>query len=144
MAISTKRPLTVTLISWFFMLWAFFSVIPKVFLLIDPEAYRQALDLSRALSNKGFLQIPLWFQLAHAFISVPVIIVSGIFMLQGRFWAFATFLLWIFGVIVLTLAVSGLSFSLYAKLVTAVVITILLTRAKPLAYFSQHHDRLKA
>ena len=109
MVTSTKRPLTVTVICWFFMLWAFFSVIPKVFLLIDPAAYRQALDLSNALSNQGFLHIPLWFQLAHAFFGVPVIIVSGIFMLKGRFWAFAAFLIWIFGVIVLTLAVSGLS-----------------------------------
>ena len=44
----------------------------------------------------------------------------------------------------LTLAVSGLSISLYVKLVTAFAITILLTRSKPLAYFSSRHYRPKA
>ncbi len=115
-----------------------------MFLLIDPEAYRLAVDLNQAFSNRGFLYVPLSFQLTHAFVGVPVIVVSGIFMLKGRLWALATFLLWILGVLGLTLAVSGLSISLYVKSTTAVVIVILLTRPKTLAYFSTKQDRQKA
>jgi len=131
----TARPLTVSVISWFFMLWAIFSVILKVFLIINPEAYRQALELDQTLSTQSFLHVPFWFQLAHAFIGVPIIIVSSIFMLKGRLWALIVFLVWIYGVVLLTLAVSGLSISLYFKLFTAILITVFLTRSKHLAYF---------
>ena len=144
MRTSTTRPLEVTVISWFFILWALLSVIPKVFLLIDPEAYRLAVDLNQAFSKRGFLYVPLWFQLTHAFAGVPVIVVSGIFMLRGQLWALLTFLLWILGVLGLTLAVSGFSISLYARLVTVAVVAILLTRPKSLAYFSTQQDTRKA
>ena len=119
-------------------------MIPKVFLLIDPEAYRLAVDLNQAFSNRGFLYVPLSFQLTHAFVGVPVIVVSGIFMLKGRFWALVTFLLWILGTLGLTLVVSGLSISLYLKSGTAAVIAILLIRPKTLAYFSTQLDRQRA
>ena len=65
-------------------------------------------------------------------------------MLKGRLWALATFLLWISGVLGLTLAVSGLSISLYLKSATAAVIVILLTRPKTLAYFLTQQDRPEA
>jgi hypothetical protein len=131
----TPRPLSISIISWFFILWELFSVIPKVLLIINPEAYKHAMKLNQTLSAKSFLTVPFELQLAHAFVGVVVILISGIFMLKGRLWALITFLAWIYGVVLLTLAVTGLSVFLYLKLGTAMVITIVLTRPKPFAYF---------
>jgi len=130
-----KRPLRVTVISCFFILCALFRVLAKAFLLIDPEAYKPALDFNWSLAEQRILHIPLCLQLAYAFAGVPLLVVSGIFMLRGRFWAFVTFLLWILLAVVLTLSVSAPSVALYAKLAVGTIVTILLTRRKSWAYF---------
>jgi len=135
------RPLGVTLVAWFFMLWALFTVIPKAFLLINPEAYSTALELNAALQASASWPVPFWFQLLHAFFGVVVILVCGIFMLRGRLWALVMFLIWIVGVLGLTLAVSGLSVSLYMKATVAVAVAILLLTPKSLAYFTHTHTR---
>ena len=133
------RPLRVTVVAWFFMFWALLTVIPKVFLLINPEAYRMALELNVALQASALLPVPIWFQLLHAFVGVVVILVCGIFMLKGRLWALVVFLIWIVGVLGLTLAVSGLSVALYMKTAVAAAVAILLLTPKSLAYFSDEH-----
>ena len=134
------RPLGVTLVAWFFMLWALFTVIPKAFLLVNPEAYSMALELNAALQSSALLPVPFWFQLVHAFAGVVVILVCGIFMLKGRLWALVVLLMWIVGVLGLTLAVSGLSVSLYMKVTVAVTVAILLLRPKSLVYFTHAHN----
>jgi|GEM_PF-6898151 len=133
MKTSTKRPRAVTIIAWFFIVYTLFSVIPKIYLIINSDAYKMALHLNEALSNGGFIYVPFSFQLAHALAGAPVILFSGIFMLKGRLWALAVFLLWIYGALVLTFLVSGLSISMYAKLIVAGIVTVIMTRPKPLA-----------
>ncbi|PLX85581.1 MAG: hypothetical protein C0617_03535 [Desulfuromonas sp.] len=142
MKTSTTRPLSVCIISWFTIFYALLSAAPKLFLLINPEAYRLTLEWSQAASGDGLIPVPFSFQLVHALVGVPVLLFSGVFMLKGRTWALAAFLFWIFGVLVLTFLVSGLSVSLYLKLAVAVIATVLLTREKALAFFaSQGADR---
>lgn len=138
---STKRPWTVTIISWLLIIYALFSAIPKIFLIINPEAYEMALELNQAASNVGFIHVPYSLQLAHALVGVLVLSVSGIFMLKGRLWALIVLFVWMIGVLVLTCLVLGLSISLYAKLIVAIIVTILLTRPKTLSYFSSHDDQ---
>ena len=136
---STTRPWAVTITSWFFIIYAVLSAIPKFFLIINPEVVTMAMEFSTASSNVGFIHVPFSFQLTHALVGVPIILISGIFMLKGRLWALVIFLLWMFGVLVLTLLVSGLSILLYAKLAVAGIVTVLLTRQTSLTYFS--YDR---
>jgi hypothetical protein len=140
METSAVRPLTVTLVAWFFIIWALLSLIPKVFVIVNPDAYRMTAEFNQSLSSQGFLDIPLWLQLAHAWVGVPVMVVSGIFMLRGNYWALAVLLAWMAGVLGLTLAVSGLSMALYIKLATACMVAILLTRPAVLAWFSSRQD----
>ena len=137
---SSTRPRAVTIISWFSIVYALFSVIPKVFLLIDPETYGIALELNDSVQDMGLVNVPFSFQVAHALIGVPVLLFSGIFMLKGRLWALVALLLWMVGVIVLTLFVSGFSTSLYAKLAVAGIVAFLLTRPLELAYFLSPGD----
>jgi hypothetical protein len=79
----TIRPHTISFISWFFIIWELFSVIPKVFLIINPKAYEHALELNQTLTTKSILNIPFSVQLTHAFVGVVVIVISGILMLKG-------------------------------------------------------------
>ena len=130
------RPLEVTIASWFFMLWALFTVIPKVFLVMNSEAYSMALELNAALQSSALLPVPFWYQLVHAYVGVVVILVCGIFMLKGHLWAVIVFLIWMLGVLGLTLAVSRLSIALYVKAAVAAAVAILLLKPKSRAYFS--------
>ena len=136
MKTSARRPRAVTIIAWFFIGYALVSAIPKLLLLVSPEAYQSTLEMNRVLSGGGFIQVPFPYQMAHALIGVPVFVISGIFMLNGRRWALVSFLLWIFGVLLFTFIVSGVSIQLYAKMFVAGIITVLLTRPGSLAYFS--------
>lgn len=136
MSKSIERPLIVTILSWFFILWALFSVLPKIFLLIDPETYKIALDFNQSLSKQSILHIPLWIQLAHSIAGVPVLVVAGIFMLRGSFGALVTLIFWITGVVAITFMVSGLSIALYAKLIGSSVLAILLTSRKSMVFFN--------
>ncbi len=138
MTTSTTRPLSVTVISWFFILWAVLLTIPKAFVLIDRETRDLTLAFAEMASEQGFLQVPVWFQLSHAFIGVPVIIVSGLGLLKGRLWALVTLVLWMVGSVSLSLAVTGLSFSAVLKLGTAGFVVVILTRPRPLAFVSSH------
>ena len=65
-----------------------------------------------------------------------VTLVAWFFML----WALVVLLMWIVGVLGLTLAVSGLSVSLYMKVTVAVTVAILLLRPKSLVYFTHAHN----
>lgn len=129
------RPLTVTVVAWLAIIWALFTALPKVLLLVDPEARAATFELVGALSRNGPFAVPEWFQLAHAVAGIVVLMVSGAFMLRGHFWAMVTLLVWIAGALVLTFAVIGLSPSLYLKLATAAVIGFVLTRPAALDYF---------
>ncbi|MEE8348667.1 MAG: hypothetical protein V3R94_03785 [Acidobacteriota bacterium] len=131
-----KRPWIVTVISWLFMAYALFSLIPKGFVILSPEAYQMTLELNATMAGGGLIDVPFSFQLAHAFIGVPVTLISGIFMLKGRLWALGLLLLWMAGALVLTLLVAGLSMSLYGRLIGGGLVTVLLTRSHPWSYFS--------
>ncbi len=67
---------------------------------------------------------------------LAVTLVAWFFML----WALVVLLMWIVGVLGLTLAVSGLSVSLYMKATVAVTVAILLLRPKSLVYFTHAHN----
>ncbi len=105
---------------------------------MDPATRVLALDFSQAISEAGWLHVPLWLQLGHALLGVPVMILSGLFMLRGHPWALVTLLLWMLGVLALNLVVAGLSISLYLKLTTAALVVFILTRRKSLAFFLAH------
>lgn len=132
---SRKRPLTVAVVAWFFILWAIITAIPKAFLVLDTEAYQLASEFNQLLSNNSLLNIPFWFQLAHAFVGFFVLIISGIYMLKGRMWSLIVFFCWIYGVVLLTYLTSGLSISFYTKLTVVIVITLLLTQPKTVSFF---------
>jgi hypothetical protein len=131
-----KRPWRVSLIAWFFILWSLLSLIPKVMLVVDPEIYRLARELNQINLHLKQPSVPGWFQLTHAFLGVPVMIVSGVGLLQGRMWALGMCLLWLVSGVVLTWAVTGVSMSFYLKLATTIVIALVLLRPKTFSYFS--------
>ncbi len=133
-----RRPRTVSLVCWFFILWSLLAVVPKIMVLADPGIYRQTIEFNQALASRGLMYVPVWFQIFHAFAGVPVISVACAGMLKGWAWALWVLLAWIFGVVVLTLLVTGLSVSFYAKLGVAILITVLLTRPHVLRFFSIH------
>jgi hypothetical protein len=129
------RPLTVTVVAWLAIAWALFTALPKLLLLVDPEARAATFELVGALSREGPFTVPEWFQLAHAVAGIAVLIVTGAFMLRGHFWAMVTLLVWFAGVLALTFAVTGLSPSFYLKFATAAAIGFALTRPAALDYF---------
>ena len=65
---SPKRPWIVTVIAWSFMVYALFSLIPKGFVILDPDAYQMTLELNSTMAGVGFIEVPVSFQLAHAFV----------------------------------------------------------------------------
>jgi hypothetical protein len=134
------RPLTVTVVAWLAIVWSLFTALPKLLLLVDPEARAATFELVGALSRNGPLTVPEGFQIAHAVAGSAVLMVAGTFMLRGHFWAMVTLLVWVAGALALTFAVTGLSPSLYLKLATAALIGFVLTRPAALDYFHRHES----
>jgi hypothetical protein len=133
---SPNRPASVTVVAGFFIVWSLVTSLPKLWVLFDPAAHEFTLKYLEVASSHGLLAVPLWLQLSHALVGLPVMLASAIFMQRGKRWAAVTLLLWILGALVLTLLVAGLTVTLYLKLVTAAAVTILLTWPKAWAYFS--------
>jgi hypothetical protein len=130
-----KRPLYVTLISWFFIIYAFLSLFPKLMLFIIPEAYDIAKDLSDSSARKEILSVPFWVQVLHAYLGSVIMVISGIFMLKGQEWARITMTIWVSGVLIITFLVVGFSFQLYTKSTIAIIIFFPLYLSEPNKYF---------
>ncbi|WP_126452938.1 hypothetical protein [Sulfuriflexus mobilis] len=121
-----KRPLSITLIAWFFIVYAVLSLIPKLILFISPEAYDMAKDYSALHKSNEILSIPFWAQILHACLGSVVLAISGLFMLKGKAWARTTLVVWILSVVIITFLVAGLTLQLYTKSVVAIIIFLML------------------
>jgi len=130
-----KRPIYITIISWFFIAYAVLSLIPKLALIIIPEAYEMAAELSASQGNYWVVHVPFWVQIMHAYIGSIVLIISGIFMLKGRAWAKNLLVIWMLSVLVITFSVAGFSFHMYAKSIVTIIIILLLYRPAAGNYF---------
>ena len=130
-----KRPLYVASISCFFIVYAFFSLIPKLMLLITPEVYDIAKNLCASNDSNEIISVPFWVQVLHAYLGSVVMLVSGIFMLKGHAWARITLMIWVSSVLIITFLVTGFSFQLYIKSIVAIIISLSLYQPRPNKYF---------
>ena len=133
-----KRPISVTTIAWFSIVYAVVSLVPKLIVLVDPRAFEFASQLSAAQQAGAARLLPFAVQMTHALIGSAVLLTAGVAMLRGRGWARILLIVWMLSVLVVTLLVLGLSYQWYAKSAVAIIVIALLYRRAASQYFQAH------
>ena len=100
-----------------------------------PYSYKLFIEFATAINSTAWLQLPAEFHLAHAFTGSVVWIVSGLFMLRGKYRARLLALFRGLGVLVLTVLVAQFSLPFYLKLASWLLMLYFLTRAPCRLYF---------
>ena len=134
-----KRPRRITVAGWFFIIYAVLSFIPKVMVFFSPEFYDTAKDLIKSLEGNSILNIPFSVQLAHAMLGSVVMLVSGVYLLNGRNWARVTLVIWMLSVFIITILITGIVFTFYTKSLFAAIIIWLLYSKKSNYYFHSNN-----
>ena len=122
-----KRPTSITIIAWYLLVSAIFSVFASLSSLNNP--------MLKELMAKNLLPIPL--QYAMMIIGLVVIIVSGVGMLKGLGWARLLYVIW--GVIgmLIGFATSPIKAALIPGLVFFAVVVFFLYRPASNRYFTK-------
>lgn len=129
-----KRPVTVTVIAALTLLWVLFKAFIGGYILLDPEALRLTEEMTVARGAVALLDIPFTLQFGHFLAGIPVLIVCAIGLLTGRLWALVLMLAWFVSALLLTVLIDGLGWSLYGRLASTVLIGVLLTRERVMAF----------
>jgi len=121
-----NRPRSVTIIAWVLIVLGGISLITTTLMLDNPQA--------RELMSQNLLPIPL--QYAMTYISLLIMLISGIAMLKGRNWGrylyvIATGLSFLIGVVT-----SPMKAALIPGFVLFVIVCFFLFRAKANEYFA--------
>ena len=131
----TRRPISVVVIAWLILAYGIVALGQKIWLVSSPEAFAMFKELFPAMNAAAPVKLPMAVHLTYSFVASAVWIVSGRFMLRGHNWARLLFLWWAPTSIVMTLMSTGLSFSVYAKSATYLLLAYLLLRRASGAYF---------
>lgn len=130
-----KRPITLTILAWFLIIYSALTLVTKVFIVINPEAYKLAQDLSDNLNNQALIPVSFHLQLMHALIGSILIILAGIFILKGHRWSRVLLFVWMVSVLIITFLVTGLSIQFYLKTVITTLLTLLIFNSTSNSYF---------
>ncbi|MEN8134385.1 MAG: hypothetical protein ABFS18_02460 [Thermodesulfobacteriota bacterium] len=129
------RPISVSIISWFYITYSVVTLLPKIFILVSPEAYAGLEELMAVHNHNELVSVSLWFQILFSYLTSLVLAVAGILMLKGYEWGRSLMAIWLLGASLLTLLVAGFSLPFYVKTTFAVIVIILLFRPKANEYF---------
>ncbi len=136
-----RRPLRVTVISWFAVAWGLFTLGPKLFALADAEAYQNLQETMRTLSLHAIVPLPFLFHVAYSFLASLVLVLSGCFMLRGRPWARALFLAWCASSLLITLVTYGFAAVLFVRVGTFLLFFLLLVWGSSSQFFSHRRGQ---
>lgn len=127
-------PLSVKIIAVLCMILSVLLAIPKVFVLLNPEAYEGAKNLVEAMSSQAIFPVPFAVQIYHSLLGVFIVFISGIYMLKGKSWALYLLTAWILVSLLLTFLIVGASNYFLIELVLPIIILTVLYTGKSRAY----------
>ncbi len=126
--------------SWFAIVWGVFTLYPKLFALLDADAYRSLQGAIRVLNNDAVLPLPFSFHVGYSLLASLVLVLSGCFMLTGRRWARVLFLAWCVSSLLVTLATYGLAPVLWIRVLTFSLLFLLLVLGPSSQFFAHRPE----
>lgn len=133
---SRNRPARITAVSWLAIVWGLFTLIVKVFSLVNNDAFVGLQQLIRALNAHALVALPLSVHLGYSLAASVVLVLSGCFMLRGQAWAWALFLVWGASSLFMTLLTYGVGVPLFARMGTFAVLVFLVTWGSSSRFFT--------
>jgi len=121
----TKRPTSITVISWILIVTGGISLITTTAMINNPAV--------QDMMAKNPIPIPV--QYAMSYIGLLVMIVSGVAMLKGMNWARYLYVIWNLVGFVIGIATSPMKAAMIPSLVVFLVIAFFLFRPKATAFF---------
>ncbi len=132
-----KRPLSITIIAWFFILISIFSIALKTYTLTNPESYEMFREFMSVDDEVGLLTAPLWFEMILSYLVSSVLVLAGILMLQGRILGRSLAIICILGSLIFSFLSTGSFFLILIKMPITLLIIFILFRQKTNYYFQQ-------
>lgn len=136
-----RRPLRVTVVSWFAIMWGVLTLYPKLFALLDADAYRSLQQALQALDAHALVPLPFSFHVGYSLLASLVLVVSGCFMLAGRPWARVLFLAWCVSSLFVAVATYGFAPILLIRLLTFSLLFLLLVYGPSSQFFAERRSR---
>ena len=133
--VDLMRPISVSIISWLYIIYSVVTLLPKIFIVISPEAYEIVEGLMSAHENNELVSVPSWFQILFSYLASIVTMIAGILILKGYALGRSLLIIWLLSASLLTLLVAGFSLSFYLKLPLTIIFIFLLFRPKANEYF---------
>ncbi|MFW5450629.1 MAG: hypothetical protein ACKE9I_03425 [Methylophagaceae bacterium] len=132
-----KRPISITIISWFFILISIFSIALKTYTLTNPESYEMFKEFMSLDDEAGLITAPLWFEMILSYLISSILVLAGILMLQGRILGRSLTIICILGSLVFSFLSTGSFFLILIKIPITLLIVFLLFHQKASHYFKQ-------
>lgn len=127
-AATSGRPVSVTVIAWFFIVTSGLSLVTSFFTMDNPQV--------RELMAKSPIPIPLQFALMY--LGLAISLVSGFALLNGRDWGRKLYVGWSCVGFMIGFATSPMKGALIPGLVFFIVVVFLLFRPRANAFFTGH------
>lgn len=109
------RPLSLSIISVFAILYGLLSLVPKIMLVTSLEEDGWNRGVIESMSGSGPVPLPPSIHVSHLFASSIVWIASGVFLWKGKNWSRWLMAVWGATVLFLTFSVYGLAGSFFRK-----------------------------
>ena len=135
------RPKRVTIVAWLSIIFSFISATPKFLLVFNQEVYQQSKEFVEKASENGLLDVPFELQMVHALLGSMILITSSLFILKGKLWAVYLYTFWIYGVVVLTLLITGTSPQFISKAIVACLLCGFLFSPKAMQFFRGSNEQ---
>lgn len=127
----TKRPTSISVISWILIVIGAVSLITTTAMINNPTV--------RDLMAKS--SMPISVQYAMSYLGLLVTIVSGAGMLKGRNWARYLYVIWSLVGFVIGIATSPMKAAMIPGFLVFLVVAFFLFRPKATAFFVPHEER---
>ncbi len=123
-----QRPVSITLLAAFFLLYGLVTLYPKVLLLTNSEVYAATIELTEAMSAGGFVDVPVQLQIVLGFLGSLLTIVGSIFFWRGSNLARWAIAIWISAMIALHFLQTGVSLFGFMQIPLYLLVLYLLFR----------------
>ena len=130
-----RRPISLSILSWGFIVYGAIAAAALIFLLSSVETRAVLFTMAAARTSASLAALPVELHIAFGLVSSVVLIVTGFFMLRGRNWARSLSLFWWTTGLVLVAIEYGLSLTTGSNLLTYLVVVYVLTSKKVVAHF---------
>ncbi len=124
-----KRPLSITILAWFFIVTGVVTIILHTLLIRDEHQMK--------LLNEQIL-LPVWIQISIGYIGAIIGVIGGIGLIKGKNWARIIYVVWGLGVVLFYLEIPSIPLNPFINfLVIYAVVMFFLFRPKANNYFKQ-------